>query len=137
MAGSVNKVVLVGNVVADPEVRATQTGKQIANFRLATSETWKDKATGEAKSKAEYHNVAVFNDGLCRVVQNYVRKGTKLYVEGSLATRKWTDKLGNEKYTTEVVLQGFGGTLVLLDSKKAADDRMANCPEVEAANLWG
>lgn len=134
MAGSVNKCILVGNVVADPEVRATQSGKQIANFRIATSESWKDKATGETKAKAEYHTVVVFNDGLCRVIQQYVKKGTKLYVEGSLATRKWTDKSGAERYSTEVVLQGFNANLVLCDGggKKAAPDY-----DNEAANVWG
>lgn len=115
MAGSVNKVILIGNVGADPEIRRTQDGRPIANIRLATSETWRDKATGERKEKTEWHRIVVFNEGLCRVVEQYVKKGAKLYIEGALQTRKWTDQSGQEKYSTEVVLQGFNSVLTMLD----------------------
>lgn len=118
MAGSVNKVILVGNLGRDPEIRTTQDGKEIANFSVATSETWKDKSTGERKEKTEWHRVVVFNDGLVGVIKNYVKKGSKVYLEGSLQTRKWTDKDGQEKYSTEVVLQGFNSVLTMLDSKR-------------------
>jgi single-strand DNA-binding protein len=115
MAGSVNKVILVGNLGADPEIRHTQDGRAIANLRIATSETWKDKATGERKEKTEWHRVSVFNEGLCKVVEQYCQKGQKLYIEGQLQTRKWTDQSGVEKYSTEVVLNGYGGVLTMLD----------------------
>ena len=117
MAGSVNKVILVGNVGQDPEVRQFQNGGQVASFSLATSETWKDRNTGERKEKTEWHRISVFNEGLVRVVQNYVKKGTKLYIEGQLETRKWQDRDGNDRYTTEVVLRGYGGVLTMLDSR--------------------
>ena len=115
MAGSVNKVILVGNVGKDPEIRRTQDGRPIANLSLATSETWRDKATGERKEKTEWHRVVIFSEPLCKVVEQYVRKGSKLYVEGALQTRKWTDQSGVEKFSTEVVLQGFNGSLTMLD----------------------
>lgn len=115
MAGSVNKVILVGNVGKDPEIRRTQDGRPIANISLATSESWRDKATGERKEKTEWHRVVIFSEPLCRVVEQYVRKGSKLYIEGALQTRKWTDQSGVEKYSTEVVLQGFNGSLTMLD----------------------
>ena len=115
MAGSVNKVILVGNVGKDPEIRRTQDGRPIANLSLATSETWRDKATGEKKEKTEWHRVVIFSEPLCKVVEQYVKKGAKLYIEGALQTRKWTDQSGAEKYSTEVVLQGFDGTLTMLD----------------------
>ena len=118
MAGSVNKVILVGNVGKDPEIRRTQDGRPIANLSLATSESWRDKATGEKKEKTEWHRVVIFSEPLCKVVEQYVKKGSKLYIEGALQTRKWTDKDGHEKYTTEVVLQGFNATLTMLDSKR-------------------
>ncbi|MGC6500899.1 MAG: single-stranded DNA-binding protein [Henriciella sp.] len=117
MAGSVNKVILVGNVGQDPEIRQFQNGGQVCNFSLATSENWKDKNTGERREKAEWHRIAVFNEGLIRVIQNYVKKGSKLYVEGQLETRKWQDQNGMDKYTTEVVLRGYGGTLTMLDGR--------------------
>lgn len=117
MAGSVNKVILVGNMGADPEIRRTQDGKPIANLRLATSESWRDKATGERKEKTEWHRVVVFSEPLCKVIEQYVKKGSKLYIEGALQTRKWTDQQGVEKYSTEVVLQGFNGVLTMLDGK--------------------
>ena len=115
MAGSVNKVILIGNLGRDPEIRSTQDGREIANLAIATSESWKDKSTGERKEKTEWHRVVVFNDGLVGVVKNYLKKGSKVYVEGALQTRKWTNKEGQEQYSTEVVLQGFGGTLTMLD----------------------
>jgi single-strand DNA-binding protein len=117
MVGSVNKVILVGNLGADPEIRTTQDGRKIASFSVATSESWKDKNTGERKSKSEWHRVVVFSEGLVRVVESYVKKGSKIYVEGQLQTRKWTDNNGVEKYSTEVVLQGFNATITLLDGK--------------------
>jgi single-strand DNA-binding protein len=117
MAGSVNKVILIGNVGADPEIRRTQDGRPIANLRIATSETWRDRNSGERREKTEWHNVVVFNEGLCKVVEQYVKKGAKLYIEGALQTRKWQDQTGNDRYSTEVVLQGFGSTLTMLDGR--------------------
>ena len=117
MAGSVNKVILIGNLGQDPEIRSFGNGGQVANFSLATSETWKDKNTGERREKTEWHRVAVFGDGLVRVVQNYVKKGSKLYIEGKLETRKWQDKDGNDRYTTEVRVSGPGSTLTMLDGR--------------------
>jgi single-strand DNA-binding protein len=117
MAGSVNKVILIGNVGADPEIRRTQDGRPIANLRIATSEQWRDRNSGERKEKTEWHTVVVFNEGLCKVVEQYVKKGAKLYLEGALQTRKWQDKDGNERYSTEIVLQGFNSTLTMLDGR--------------------
>jgi len=117
MAGSVNKVILIGNLGKDPEIRRTQDGRPIATLNIATSETWRDKNSGERKEKTEWHRVVVFNENLCKVVEQYVKKGAKLYIEGQLQTRKWQDKDGVEKYSTEVVLQGFGGTLTMLDGR--------------------
>ena len=117
MAGSVNKVILVGNLGADPEIRRTQDGRPIANLRVATSESWRDKATGERREKTEWHRVVIFSEGLCRVVEQYLKKGAKVYIEGALQTRKWTDQSGVEKYSTEVVLQGFNSTLTMLDGR--------------------
>jgi single-strand DNA-binding protein len=117
MAGSVNKVILVGNLGKDPEIRRTQDGRPIANLSLATSETWRDKATGERKEKTEWHRVVIFNDGLCKIAEQYLKKGAKVYIEGALQTRKWTDQAGVEKYSTEVVLQGFNSTLTMLDGR--------------------
>lgn len=117
MAGSVNKVILVGNLGADPEIRRTQDGRPIANLRLATSESWRDKNTGERKEKTEWHRVVIFNEGLCKVVEQYLKKGAKVYLEGALQTRKWTDQSGQERYSTEVVLQGFNSVLTMLDGK--------------------
>ncbi|MCB2114255.1 MAG: single-stranded DNA-binding protein [Parvularculaceae bacterium] len=118
MAGSVNKVILIGNLGRDPEIRKTQDGKSIANFSVATSESWKDRNTGERREKTEWHRVVVFNEGLSRIVEQYLRKGSKVYIEGQLQTRKWTDKDGQEKYTTEVVLQGFNSALTMLDGRR-------------------
>ena len=117
MAGSVNKVILIGNVGADPEIRRTQDGRPIANLRIATSESWRDRNSGERREKTEWHNVVVFNEGLCKVVEQYVKKGAKLYIEGALQTRKWQDQNGNDRYSTEVVLQGFNSTLTMLDGR--------------------
>ncbi|RVQ70476.1 single-stranded DNA-binding protein [Sinorhizobium medicae] len=117
MAGSVNKVILIGNVGADPEIRRTQDGRPIANLRIATSETWRDRNSGERREKTEWHTVVVFNEGLCKVVEQYVKKGAKLYIEGQLQTRKWQDQNGNDRYSTEVVLQGFNSTLTMLDGR--------------------
>ena len=119
MAGSVNKVILIGNLGKDPQVRSLNSGEKVVNFSLATSETWRDKATGERKEKTEWHNIVVFNENIGKVVEQYCKKGTKVYVEGQLQTRKWTDQSGVEKYTTEVVLQRFRGELTLLDSRNA------------------
>ncbi|AMM84608.1 single-stranded DNA-binding protein [Martelella sp. AD-3] len=117
MAGSVNKVILVGNLGADPEIRRTQDGRPIANLRVATSETWRDRNSGERKERTEWHRVVIFNEGLCKVAEQYLRKGSKIYIEGQLQTRKWTDQGGQERYSTEVVLQGFNSTLTMLDGR--------------------
>ncbi|WP_213775923.1 single-stranded DNA-binding protein [Bradyrhizobium sp. dw_78] len=117
MAGSVNKVILVGNLGKDPEIRRTQDGRPIANLSVATSDTWRDKATGERKEKTEWHRVVIFNEGLCKVAEQYLKKGAKVYIEGQLQTRKWTDQSGAEKYSTEVVLQGFNSNLTMLDGR--------------------
>lgn len=119
MAGSVNKVILVGNVGKDPEVRQFPNGGQVCNLTLATSESWKDKNTGEKREKTEWHRIAIFSEGLIRVVQSYVKKGSKLYIEGQLETRKWQDQNGVDKYTTEIALRGFGSTLTMLDSRNS------------------
>ncbi len=118
MAGSVNKVILIGNLGADPEVRQTQDGRPIANLRLATSETWKDRNTGERRERTEWHRVVIFSEGLARIAEQYLRKGSKVYVEGQLQTRKWQDQSGQDRYTTEVVLQGFNSTLTMLDGRR-------------------
>ena len=117
MAGSVNKVILVGNLGKDPETRRLNSGDPVVNLRIATSESWKDKATGERKEKTEWHNVVIFNENLARVAEQYLHKGSKVYVEGQLQTRKWTDQSGQEKYTTEIVLQRFRGELTILDGR--------------------
>jgi single-strand DNA-binding protein len=117
MAGSVNKVILVGNLGRDPEIRRTQDGRPIANLSIATSESWRDKNTGERKEKTEWHRVVIFNEGLCKVVEQYLKKGAKVYIEGQLQTRKYQDKDGHEKYSTEVVLQGFNSQLTMLDGR--------------------
>jgi single-strand DNA-binding protein len=121
VAGSINKVILIGNLGADPEIRRTQDGRPVANLRVATSENWRDKATGERKEKTEWHRVVIFNEGLCKIVEQYLKKGAKVYLEGSLQTRKWQDKNGEERYSTEVVLQGFNSRLIMLDTRGSAD----------------
>ena len=117
MAGSVNKVILVGNLGRDPEVRRMNSGEPVVSLRIATSESWKDKASGERKERTEWHSVVIFNENLCRIAEQYLRKGSKVYIEGQLQTRKWQDQSGQERYTTEVVLQRFRGELTLLDSR--------------------
>ena len=121
MAGSVNKVILVGNLGRDPEVRRLSNGEPVVNLRIATSETWKDKGTGERKEKTEWHSVVIFNENLGRVAEQYLKKGSKVYIEGQLQTRKWQDQSGVEKYSTEVVLQRFRGELTLLDGRGGGD----------------
>ncbi|HEX5230995.1 MAG TPA: single-stranded DNA-binding protein [Bradyrhizobium sp.] len=120
MAGSVNKVILVGNLGKDPEIRRTQDGRPIANLSVATSDQWRDKATGERKEKTEWHRVVIFSEGLAKVAEQYLKKGAKVYIEGQLQTRKWTDQAGVEKYSTEVVLQGFNSNLTMLDGRGGA-----------------
>ncbi|WP_114963724.1 single-stranded DNA-binding protein [Tritonibacter mobilis] len=117
MAGSLNKVMLIGNLGRDPEVRSFQNGGKVCNLRIATSETWKDRNTGERREKTEWHSVAIFNEGLVRVAEQFLRKGSKVYIEGQLQTRKWQDQSGQDRYSTEVVLQGFGSTLTMLDGR--------------------
>jgi len=131
MAGSLNKVILIGNLGRDPEIRTTNDGREIANLNIATSESWKDKITGERKDKTEWHRVVCFSEALVRVIKNYVKKGSKLYIEGQLQTRKWVDSDNQEKYTTEVVLQNFNSTLILLDSKGEA---LTNQPNSQTNN---
>jgi single-strand DNA-binding protein len=124
MAGSVNKVILVGNLGADPEIRHAQDGTMIVNLRVATSENWRDKASGERRERTEWHRVVIFNENLAKVAQQYLRKGAKVYLEGQLQTRKWTDQSGQERYTTEVVLQRYRGELTMLDSRGGAPGEM-------------
>ncbi len=128
MAGSVNKVILVGNLGRDPEVRSFQNGGKVVNLRIATSENWKDKQTGERKERTEWHSVAIFNENLARIAEQYLKKGSKVYVEGQLQTRKWQDQSGEEKYTTEVVLQRFRGELTLLDGRGGASEQAEEEP---------
>ena len=123
MAGSINKVILVGNLGKDPELRAMQNGSEICNLTIATGESWKDKQTGERKEKTEWHRVVIFNENLVRVARDYLRKGSKVYIEGSLQTRKWTNKDGQDQYTTEIVLQNYNGNLTMLDTKASSDNR--------------
>ena len=122
MAGSVNKVILVGNLGRDPEIRSLQDGTRVANLSIATSENWRDKTTGERREKTEWHRIVIFNDRLVDVVERFVKKGSKLYVEGQLQTRKWTDQQGQERYSTEVVLQRFRGELTMLDGRSGGGD---------------
>lgn len=134
MAGSVNKVILVGNLGKDPEMRRTQDGKPIANLTVATSDTvatsesWRDKSTGDRKEKTEWHRVVILNEGLCKIAEQYLKKGSKVFIEGSLQTRKWTDQSGVEKYSTEVVLQGFNSSLTMLDGKRDDDSDTRPAP---------
>ena len=121
MAGSVNKVILVGNLGADPEVRNLPNGGKVVNLSIATSENWKDKNTGERREKTEWHRVVIFSEGLTRVAESYLRKGSKVYIEGQLQTRKWQDQSGADKYSTEIVLQGFNSTMTLLDGRNDAE----------------
>jgi len=137
MAGSVNKVILVGNLGADPEIRRTQDGRPIANLRLATSESWKDKTTGERREKTEWHRVVIFNENLCRIAEQYLKKGSKIYIEGALQTRKWQDQSGQDRYSTEVVLQNFRGELTLLDRAGAAGAGGGSSSEDESGGDFG
>src|ERR1700741_1428133 len=125
MAGSVNKVILVGNLGRDPEIRRTQDGRPIANLSVATSETWRDKATGERREKTEWHRVVIFNEGLCKIAEQYLKKGAKVYLEGSLQTRKWQDQSGQDRYSTEVGLQGFNSPVTMLDGPGAGGGDIA------------
>jgi single-strand DNA-binding protein len=125
MSGSVNKVILVGNLGADPEIKRTQNGAPVVNLRIATSESWRDKNTGERKEKTEWHRVVIFSEGLCRIAEQYLKKGAKVYIEGQLQTRKWTDQSGAERYSTEVVLQGFNATLTMLDGRGGGGDQQS------------
>jgi len=120
MAGSVNKVILIGNLGADPEIRRTQDGRPICNLNIATSESWRDKTTGERREKTEWHRVVIFSEPLCRIAEQYLKKGAKVYIEGALQTRKWQDQSGQDRYTTEVVLQGFNATMTMLDGRAGA-----------------
>ena len=137
MAGSVNKVILIGNVGKDPEIRRTQDGRAIANLTLATSESWRDKNSGEKKEKTEWHRVVIFNEGLCKVVEQYVKKGAKLYIEGQLQTRKWQNKEGVDQYTTEIVLQGFSSQLTMLDGRAGASGGMAESGQADYGSDGG
>ena len=147
MAGSVNKVILVGNLGKDPEIRMTQDGRPIANFSIATSDSWKDKNTGERREKTEWHRVVCFSEGLCKIIEQYVKKGSKLYIEGQLQTRKWQDDKGMDRYSTEIVLQGFNGKLTMLGSRSSdggspadmggGDDMSQETPQVEAGEATG
>ncbi len=135
MAGSLNKVTLIGNLGRDPEFKQTNEGKEICTFTIATTETWKDRNSGEKKEKTEWHRIVVFSEGLVKVIKDYVKKGSKLYIEGSLQTRKWLDNSGQEKYTTEIILQNFNSQLILLDSRnpnpttnEASSNKTANAP---------
>ena len=119
MAGSVNKVILIGNLGRDPEVRSFQNGGKVCNLALATSEQWKDKNTGERQERTQWHQIAIFNEGLVRIAEQYLKKGSKVYIEGQLETRKWQDQSGNDRYTTEVVLRGYGSAMNMLDSRNA------------------
>ena len=138
MVGSVNKVILLGNIGKDPDVKAMQSGSKLATFSIATSKRWKDKQTQEFKDKTEWHRVVVFGDGLVDIVEKYVKKGSKIYIEGELQTRKWADQQGNDRYTTEIVLQGFNSTLTLLDSKNSSssssEKSIENVPDNQAAD---
>jgi single-strand DNA-binding protein len=127
MSGSINKAIIVGNLGADPEIRRTQDGKAIVNLRVATSESWRDKATGDRKERTEWHRVVIFSEQICKVAEQYLKKGSKVYLEGSIQTRKWQDKDGQDKYSTEIVLQGFNSSLTMLDGREGKE------PEAEPA----
>jgi single-strand DNA-binding protein len=129
LAASLNRVQLIGNVGKDPEIRRTQDGRPVANFSVATSESWRDKNSGEKKEITDWHNIVCFNEKLCEVIEKYVRKGSKIYVEGAQKTRKWQDQQGNDRYSTEVVLQAFNGTIVLLDGKDSSGFKKADSPD--------
>jgi single-strand DNA-binding protein len=125
MAGSVNKVILIGNLGADPDVKSTKDGRPVVNLSVATSESWRDKSSGERKEKTEWHRVVLFSEGLCKIAEQYLKKGSKVYIEGQLQTRKWQDDKGMDRYSTEVVLQNYGGTLTMLDTRGGGDSFQA------------
>jgi single-strand DNA-binding protein len=133
MAGSINKVILIGNLGRDPEIRSTQNGDRIANLSIATSESWRDKSTGERKERTEWHRVVVFNDKLIEIIEKYLRKGAKVYLEGALQTRKWTENSGQERYTTEVVLQRYRGEITMLDTRNGGGTSYGEAPAEETA----
>ena len=137
MAGSVNKVILVGNLGRDPEIRRTQDGRPIANLRIATSESWRDKTSGERREKTEWHSVVIFSEGLCRIAEQYLKKGAKVYLEGQLQTRKWQGQDGQDRYTTEVVLQGFNSVLTMLDSRGGGASAGAGLPDEDGGYAGG
>jgi len=140
MAGSVNKVILIGNLGKDPEVRRMQDGRPVVNLSVATSDTWRDKATGERRERTEWHRVVIFNEGLCRIAEQYLKKGAKVYLEGQLQTRKWTDKDNIERYSTEVVLQGFNSSLTMLDGRGgggAGADDMGSAGSIGSGGDFG
>lgn len=132
MSASVNKTILLGNLCADPETKSFQSGGKVCNFRLATNEAWKDRATGERKERVEYHTVAIFSEGLAGVAERFLRKGSKVYIEGQLRTRKWQDQSGNDRYSTEVVLQGPGAVLTMLDGPQAGERQESHRDEPPA-----
>ena len=135
MAGSVNKVTLIGNLGRDPEVRMLQSGDPVCNLSVATSESWRDKASGERREKTEWHRVVIFNPNLAKVAEQYLKKGAKVYLEGQLQTRKWTDQSGQDRYTTEVVLQRFRGEMVMLDSRGGEGGFTADAPSADAPRI--
>ena len=135
MAGSVNRAILVGNLGADPEIRTTQDGRKIVNLKVATSESWKDKNTGERKERTEWHRVSIFSEGLASVAEKYLHKGSKVYIEGKIQTRKWTDQNGQDRYTTEIVVQGYGGTLVLLDRPQSSQNEQQPSQQQDQSSL--
>ncbi|AIL65820.1 Single-stranded DNA-binding protein [Rickettsiales bacterium Ac37b] len=126
MVGSINKAILIGNVGRDPEIRVTQNGQKIANIALATSETWRDKSSGERREKTEWHRIVIFSEGLVNIVEQYIKKGTKLYIEGAIQTRKWVDNSGVERYYTEIILQGYNSNLMILDTRNSNNNDYAN-----------
>lgn len=136
MAGSVNKVILIGNLGNDPDIRRTQDGRPIANLSVATSESWRDKNTGERREKTEWHRVVIFNEGLCKIAEQYLKKGSKVYLEGQLQTRKWQDKEGQDRWSTEVVLQGFNGNLTMLDGRNS-DSSSSEYSQVSGGSDFG
>lgn len=135
MAGSVNKAIIVGNLGRDPEIRTLNSGEKVANLTVATSESWKDKSTGERKEKTEWHRVSIFNENIVKVAENYLKKGATVYIEGSLQTRKWTDQAGIEKYSTEIVLQKFNGVLTMLGSKSDVGSDRSSEPSTPAYSV--
>ena len=131
----VNKAIIIGNLGADPEIRTTQDGRKIANLKVATSESWKDKQTGERKERTEWHRVSIFSEGLASVAEKYLHKGSKVYIEGKIQTRKWTDQNGQDRYTTEIVVQGYGGTLVLLDRPQSSQNEQQPVQQQATSSL--